>query len=460
MINNLIHSMLVCPDYDRVYPSITHAEGIYLIDKNGRKYIDATSGTAAVSNLGHSISGISDVVKDQMDAVALIPTHTFTSEQIESYLDKLINFAPEGFNRAWTATSGTEAVEQSLKLALQYHQLKGENHRYKIISRWGTYHGNSVFTLDVGGMALRRAVYDKWMNNFPHIPPSYSYRRPNGMSEEEYAVMSAGELEKCLLETGPESVAAFIAEPMVAAALGGVGPSEGYFKEVRRVCDKYGILFIADEILTGFGRIGANFGMERFDVIPDIIAAGKGISGGFFPLSAVIAHKKVTSVFEEKKIPFLGGHSFACNPVGAAIGSFVIDYMKENKVVENSLKMGEIFLEKLKRLYRHEMVGDVRGMGLYLGVEFVADRETKLPFEKELNISRKIVDKVFEKGVVVYLGKGSYDGTSGDHITISPPLTINEEQIEIIVQAIDESIDEVSRNLQVNEINEIASIKI
>lgn len=454
MIENLIHSMLVCPDYDKIYPSITHGQGIYLIDKDGKKYIDATSGTAAVSNLGHSISGMSDVVKNQMDAIAVIPTHTFTSEQVEKYLAKLISFAPEGFSRAWTATSGTEAVEQSLKLALQYHQLRGESNRFKIISRWGTYHGNSVFTLDVGGMVLRRAVYDKWMNNFPHIPPSYSYRRPNGMSEEEYAIQSAGELEKCLLETGPESVAAFIAEPIVAAALGGVGPSKGYFKEIRRVCDKYGILFIADEILTGFGRIGANFGMERFNVIPDIIAAGKGISGGFFPLSAVIAHKKVTSVFEKNKIPFLGGHSFACNPVGAAIGSFVIDYIRENKVVENSLKMGDVFLEKLKRVYRHEMVGDVRGMGLYLGIEFVSNRETKMPFQKELNISRRVVDKTFEKGVVIYLGKGSYDGTSGDHVTISPPLIINEEQIEIIVQAIDESIEEVNRELQLIDLYE------
>lgn len=448
MINNLIHSMLVCPDYNKIYPIITHAEGIYLFDKEGKKYIDATSGTASVSSFGHSISGISDIVKKQMDTVALIPTHTFSSEPIETYLTKLINFAPKGFSRAWTASSGTEAVEQSLKLALQYHQIRGDHNRYKIISRWGTYHGNSIFTLDVGGMALRRAVYEKWMNNFPHIPASYPYRKPNEMSDEEYAVKSAGELEKCLLETGPDTVAAFIAEPMIAAALGAVVPTKGYFQEIRMVCDKYGILFIADEILTSFGRIGANFGMERFNVTPDIIAAGKGISGGYYPLSAVIAHEKVTFEFEKRKIPFLGGHSFACNPVGAAVGNFMIDYIKENKIVENSLKMEKVFLDKLQRLYRHEMVGDVRGMGLYLGVEFVNDRQTKIPFPKELNISRKIVDKTFEKGVVVYLGKGSYDGTSGDHITISPPLIINEEQIEIIVQVIDEAIEEVSIELK------------
>ncbi|OMQ07991.1 aspartate aminotransferase family protein [[Flexibacter] sp. ATCC 35103] len=447
MIKSLIHSMLVCPDYDRPYPSITHAEGIYLYDTNGKKYIDGTSGTASVSSFGHSIEGISDVVKKQMDNVALIPTHTFTSEVVENYLTKLVNFAPKGFSRAWTASSGTEAVEQALKMALQYHQIRGDKDRYKIISRWGTYHGNSVFTLDVGGMALRRAVYEKWMNNFPHIPPSYPYRKPNEMSDEEYAIMSAGELEKCLLETGPETVAAFIAEPVVAAALGAVVPTKGYFEEIRKVCDKYGILFVADEILTSFGRLGTNFGMERFGITPDIIAAGKGISGGYYPLSAVIAHEKVASEFEKRKIPFLGGHSFACNPVGAAIGSFIIDYVEENNIVENSFKMGEIFIDKLQRLYRHEIVGDIRGMGLYLGIEFVEDRTTKLPFAKEMNISKRIVDKAFEKGVVIYLGKGSFDGLSGDHITISPPLIINEEQIEVIVQAIDLSIAEVLESI-------------
>lgn len=442
MIDNLIHSMLVCPSYETKYPSIVKGDGVYIYDSNGKRYLDGTSGTAAVSNLGHTIPGLSNIVKEQMDLFSLIPTHTFTCEQTESYLKKLIGFASEDFVRAWTASSGTEAVEQSLKLALQYQQLLGRPHKYKIISRWGTYHGNSVFTLDVGGMKLRRGVYEQWMNNFPHIPPSYPYRRPAGMTEEEYAVVSAGEFEKRVLEEGPDTIAAFIAEPIVAAALGAVVPSEGYFKEIREVCDKYGILFIADEVLTGFGRLGANFGLDKFGVQPDIIAAGKGISGGTYPLSAVIINSKVASVFEDQKIPFLGGHSYACNPVGSVIGSFVIDYMRENNIVENSFEMGNILMQRLQSLYKYEIVGDIRGMGLYVGIEFVSDKVTKKPFPKEMNISQRIVDLAFDKGLVLYKGKGSYDGESGDHITISPPLVINSFEIEEIVSILDESIRE------------------
>ncbi|ROI04074.1 MULTISPECIES: aminotransferase class III-fold pyridoxal phosphate-dependent enzyme [unclassified Chryseobacterium] len=447
MIDNLIHSMLVCPSYETKYPSIVKGEGIYIFDSKGKRYIDGTSGTAAVSNLGHTIPGLSDIVKEQMDSISLIPTHTFTCEQTEAYLRKLIGFASHDFVRAWTASSGTEAVEQSLKLALQYQQLIGENQRYKIVSRWGTYHGNSVFTLDVGGMKLRRSVYEKWMNNFPHIPPSYPYRRPSGMSLEEYALVSAGEFEKRILEEGPDTIAAFIAEPIVAAALGAVVPSDGYFKEIRQVCDQYGILFVADEVLTGFGRIGANFGLDRFGVQPDIIAAGKGISGGTYPLSAVIINSKVAQLFENHKMPFLGGHSYACNPVGSVIGSFVIDYMRENNVVENSFEMGNILIEKLQRLYKYDIVGDVRGIGLYVGVEFVSNKETKEPFHKDLNVSQRIVDIALDKGLVVYKGKGSYDGEVGDHITISPPLIIDQSQIEEIVSILDDSINEFMKTL-------------
>lgn len=450
MIEKFIHSILVCPEYEKDYPIITHGNGIYLFDVNGKKYIDGTSGSAAVSNLGHNIPGLSSVIASQIELVSVLPTHTFRSKELENYLTKLVDFSPRGFDAAWTATSGTEAVEQSLKLALQYHQLRGAHKRHKIISRWGSYHGNSVFTLDVGGMKIRRESYKDWMNNFPHISASYDYRRPNHMSEEEYAIANSFELEKCILETGPDTVAAFIAEPVVAAALGAVAPTKGYFEEIRRVCDKYGILFIADEILTGFGRLGTNFGMDRFGIIPDIIAAGKGISGGMFPLSAIIVHEKVSREFRKHKIPFLGGHTFACNPVGAVVGSFIIDYMRDNNIIENSYKMGEIFIKKLKKIYRHKIVGDIRGTGLLLGIELVQNRRTKLPFPNNLKLSKKIAEKTLEKGVVIYPCKGSYDGLSGDHIMLSPPLIINESQIDEMIRIIDNSIEQVVNELELH----------
>jgi len=444
MINNLIHSILVCPEVDREYPIISHGEGIYIYDIDGKKYIDGTSGSAAVANLGHSIEGISDIVKKQIDRVAVIPTHTFRTAELESYLEKLIRFAPEGFTRAWTVLSGTEAVEQSLKLALQYHQLNNEPERYKIISRWGSYHGNSVFTLDVGGMKIRRGAYEQWLNNFPHTSPAYSYRRPEGVTEEDYGLQCAQELEMCILKNDPETIAAFIIEPVVGAALGAVPPPNGYMKEVRRICDKYGILFIADEVLTGFGRIGANFGIERFGVTPDIIATGKGISAGFTPLSAIIAHEKVAQVFEKYKAAFLGGHTFACNPVSAQVGSFVIDYIEENGIVENAKVMGEYFLSELKKLEKYPIVGDTRGMGLLLGIEFVMCKETKKPFPKELNLNKLVVNGAFERGVVIYPGKGSVDGVNGDHVLLSPPLIINKEEIDIMIRVLEATLIEVS----------------
>lgn len=451
MIEHLVHSIIVCPDMDKQYPKITHGKGIYLFDETGKKYIDASSGAAAVANLGHGIEEIVSVMAAQAGRVSVTPTHAFNSGVVETYLADLVAFAPQGFSRAWTVTSGTEAAENAVKLALQYHQLKGNHHKYKVIARWGSYHGNSIFMLDVGGMKLRRETYGKWMNNFPHIPAAYSYRRPPDMSESAYAAESAAQLEKCLLETGPETVAAFIVEPVVAAALGAVPPPEGYFQEIRRVCTKYDVLLISDEVLTGFGRTGQPFAMSNFGVTPDIIAAGKGMSAGYFPLSAIIASGKVAEVFEQARKPFLGGHTFACNPVGAAVGSFVLKYMQEHQVIENARKMGDLFLHKLKRLYRHDVVGDVRGLGLMAGVELVSDRITKTPFSPDLKLAAKIGDKALEKGVVLYPGRGSADGFAGDHILITPPLIINEAQLDMIVDAFDESIAEITAGLDLKK---------
>jgi adenosylmethionine-8-amino-7-oxononanoate aminotransferase len=454
MIKPLIHSMIVCPDWDKNYPKIAYGKGVYLYDEEGREYIDASGGSAAVSNLGHGNREVGEIIRRQMEKISILPTHAFNSAVVEEYLQQLADFAPEGFSRAWTVMSGTEAVENAIKLALQCQQLKGESSRYKVLARWGSYHGNSVFTLDIGGMRLRRQTYSKWMNDFPHIQPAYAYRRPEGMSIAEYSRQCSDELEKVILEEGPETVAAFVVEPVVAAALGAVPPpDENYLKEIRRICTKYGVLLIADEILTGFGRLGTPFGMQYFGVTPDIVAAGKGISGGYYPLSAVIIHDTVAAPFEQTRTPFLGGHTFACHPVAAAVGKYVIDYMKEHRVIENAAEMGRLFLHKLERLRKYDIVGDVRGVGLLAGVEIVSDKSTKMPFPKEWMISRKIGERSIAKGVVLYPGKGSYDGASGDHIMITPPLIIQEHELEKIVSVLEESIQEVIAELQQQEVN-------
>lgn len=448
MIKSLIQSMVVCPDMSKTYPKIQYGKGIYLFDENGKRYLDGSAGSSSVANIGHGRQEVADAVSQQIARVSVLPTHAFSSEVVENYLDRLVDFAPAGFQKAWTVMSGTEAVENALKLALQYHQLRGDTKRYKIISRWSTYHGNSVFTLDVGGMKARRELYSKWLNNFPHVSAAYNYRRPGEYNEAEYVESLLNEFETTIVEAGPETIAAFIAEPVIAAALGAVPPPENYFRGIYAICRKYGILVISDEILSGFGRTGENFGINNFGVVPDIIACGKGISGGYFPLSAVIVSEKVMSPFVDTKTAFLGGHTFACNPVGATVGNLVLDIIEREKLINHSKNIGAIFLKKLESLYEFDIVGDVRGIGLQCGIELVQDKITKQPFPAAMGISKMIGEKSIEKGVVLYPGKGSVDGISGDHILITPPLTINEEQLDEIISVLRTCLKEVTTEIK------------
>jgi adenosylmethionine-8-amino-7-oxononanoate aminotransferase len=433
---------------NKVYPKIQYGKGIYLFDDKGKRYLDGSAGSSSVSNIGHGRDEVVAAASEQMSKITVLPTHAFSSEIVENYLDRLVNFAPAGYQKAWTVMSGTEAVENALKLALQYHQLRGDLKRYKIISRWSTYHGNSVFTLDVGGMKARRGLYSKWLSNFPHVSAAYNYRRPAELDESQYVAFLLEELESAIVDAGPDTIAAFIAEPVIAAALGAVPPPVHYFKGVYDICRKYGILVISDEILSGFGRTGEHFGISNFGVVPDIIAAGKGISGGYFPLSAVIATEKVMAPFVDTKTAFLGGHTFACNPVGAAVGNSVLDIIEREDLISNSKNMGAVFLKKLESLYEFDIVGDVRGVGLQCGIELVQDRITKQPFASELNLSKRIGEKSIEKGVVLYPGRGSADGILGDHIMITPPLTINEEQLDEIIAVVRTCLEEVSLELK------------
>lgn len=442
-MKSLIRSAVVCPDYSKTYPAISHGKGVYLYDESGKAYIDASSGSAAVSNIGHGIPEIAEIIKDQTSKVSILPTHFFSSSVVESYLDTLVDFAPAGFEKAWTVTSGTEAVESAIKLALQYHRIKGDEKRYKIISRHTSYHGNSVFMLDVGGMPLRKKMYKQWMNHFPHISAAHLYRKPAHLNETEYVDLLINEFEQTLLDGDPESFAAFVAEPVVGAAMGAVPAPIGYLEKMYQICKKYGLLFIADEVMTGFGRIGTNFGIEKFNVTPDIIAAGKGISGGYFPLSAVIASQAVMEPFVNQNNCFLGGHTYACNPAGAAVGDFVIAYMKNNNIIANAHHQGQYLKEKLNQLYKYDIIGDIRGEGLLLGIEFVKNKKTKEPFSPELNISKQIGELALHEGVVLYPGKGSYDGVSGDHLLISPPLIITQDQCDTIVDTLHFCIEKV-----------------
>lgn len=452
MINSLLHSMKVCPEPDKKYPYITHGKGVYLYDQNGHEYIDVSSGSSAV-NLGHGIESIAEIIREQTSRISLPPTHAFSSEITEKYLDKLIRFSPKGSKRAWLVMSGTDAVENALKLSLQYQQLIGQKTRYKTISRWNSYHGNSVFTLGVGGMVNRRQTYSQWIHDFPHVSPVYTYRKPEYLSESEYCDHCIKELIECIEKNDPKTIASLIMEPVVGAALGGAVPPSDYFKEVRKICDFYGIVFISDEVMTGFGRLGKNFGIEKFGVQADIIASGKGISGGYYPLSAIIINEKICLPFEQANELFLASHTFACNPVGAAVGNFVIDHIIKENLINNAHHMGNYFKDQLARLYELDIVGDIRGEGLMIGIEFVKDKINKQPFPKQLQINKLIFNEALKRGIVIYPGNGSIEGKEGDHTLLLPPLCINKNEIDQIVEILEDSIKTVESIHKVTSTN-------
>lgn len=441
MESHLLRSKIVCPDYHRHYPNITHGTGNYLFDDQGNKYLDASAGSCAVNLIGHGDPGIVQALAEQSQKVCILPAHYMSSNVVLDYLKKLCEFSGFG-RRAWTCSSGSEAVENALKVALQYHMIRGDAKRYKIIGRENAYHGGSIFTLDVGGMSLRRGMFKPLLNDFAHAKAAYPYRCPDNQSQESYNLDCAESLRRCIEEEGPDTVAAFVCEPVVGAALGGVEPDPLYFERIRNICDEYGILLVVDEVMSGMCRTGKNFAIEHFNVQPDILAAGKGIGGGYYPLSAVIVNQRVADVFADNNEAFYGGHTHACSPQGAAIGTYVLDYLATHQINQKISEDGAYLRERLESLYQYPIVGNVRGIGFMAGIELVANKDTKEPFDHELMLSAQLGERLLERHIILYPGRGSVDGLRGDHILITPPLTLTREDIDLMVDALDAVIAE------------------
>jgi len=437
----LLRSSIVCPDYSIDYPTISHGKDALLYDKDGKEYVDCAGGKAAVANIGHGVEELGEIIKDQVNKLAISPTHYFRSDELDSYLSNLLDYAGGHYSKAWTVNSGTEAVENALKLAIQYFQLKGEEGRYKILGRNGSYHGNSVYALDVGGMELRRNNLKPLMHNTYHVSEAYCYRCPFNLEPTNCALKCAASIEEMILKENPETIAAIILEPVVGAALGGVVAPEGYFAAVRQICDKYGILLIADEVMTGFARTGYNLAVDKWNATPDIVALGKGMASGYYPLSGILINDKVASQFEDSQKPFFGGHTYSCNPLGATVGQFVLDFMLQNELSQKSHEKGHYFKQRLQQvLSKHNIIGNIRGEGLLIGVEIVGDKLTKKPLNPEKNASRTICHMARENGVIFYPGSGSAGKGTGDHILITPPLVIAEEEIDRAVDILDKCI--------------------
>lgn len=423
-------------------PVAVGGEGCYLIDVDGKRYLDG-SGGAAVSCLGHGDAEITSAIKAQLDKVAFAHTGFFTSEPAEALADLLIEHAPEGIERVYFVSGGSEATEAAIKLARQYFVEKGEPKRGKLIARKQSYHGNTIGALSAGGNELRRAQFAPLLLDVSHIEPCYEYRlRRDDETPEAYGRRAADALEAEILRLGPETVMAFMAEPVVGATVGAVPAAPGYFKRIREICDQYGVLLILDEVMCGMGRTGTLFACEQDDVAPDIVCVAKGLGAGYQPIGAMLCSAQIYDAVANGSGFFQHGHTYLGHPTATAGGLAVVNAILERGLLPRVREQGEKLAAKLAaRFGQHPHIGDVRGRGLFRGVEIVENRETKAPFDPEHGLAAKVKKAAFEAGLICYPMSGTIDGRHGDHILLAPPFIIEDEQLDELVDKLDIAIE-------------------
>ncbi|MCY4049130.1 MAG: aspartate aminotransferase family protein [Hyphomicrobiales bacterium] len=412
-------------------PQAVRAEGCYLFDADGKAYLDGSCG-AAVSCLGHGDKDVIAAVCAQANKMAFAHTGYFTSAPAESLADLLVANAPDELERVYFVSGGSEAIESALKLARQYFVEIGEPQRCKLISRRQSYHGNTLGALSAGGNFLRRDMYAPLLMEVSHIAPCYEYGlRGEGESVEAYGLRAAQELEDEILRLGASSVMAFIAEPVVGATIGAVPAVAGYFRRIREICDKYGVLLILDEVMCGMGRTGFLFACEADGITPDIVCIAKGLGGGYQPIGAMLCTGKIYDAIKSGSGFFSHGHTYLGHPMAAAAGHAVVSKLLDRKLVERAKEMGTVLRSSLEtRFGQHPHIGDIRGRGLFMGLEIVEDRASKQPFAPEKSIALRTKLAAFEAGLICYPVGGTRDGKRGDHILLAPPFIIEESQIE------------------------------
>lgn len=423
-------------------PVAVGGRGIELFDASGRAYIDA-SGGAAVSCLGHGHPDIVEAISRQAETLAYAHTSFFTNEPAEMLANRLVEDAPSGISHAYFVSGGSEAVEAALKMARQYFVETGQPRRTNIIARRQSYHGNTLGALATGGNEWRREPFRPLLIQTHHIDPCYAYRyREPGESDEAYAARSAQALEHKVLELGPDTVMAFVAETVVGATAGAVPPVADYFRRVREICDRYGILLILDEVMSGMGRTGTLHACEQDGIAPDLMTIAKGLGGGYQPIGAVLLSQKIYDAFANGSGAFQHGHTYICHPVACAASLAVQDVIRRDDLLSNVRSMGERLQRRLsERFGNHPHVGDIRGRGLFWGVELVDDRTSREPFDPALKVNAKVKREAMARGMLVYPGGGTIDGRRGDHILLAPPFIVQEEQVDTIVERLGDAVD-------------------
>ena len=423
-------------------PVAVEAHGSTIRDADGREYLDAAGG-AIVVNVGHGRREIADVMADQAARLAYAHGSAFTTEPVETYAREIARHLPVDDPAIYPVSGGSEAIETALKLAHAYHIARGEPERWIVYARWGSYHGNTLGALDLSGRRPLRRPYEGWLGRFRHVSAAYPYRADlPGANALGSAGELAAELDAAFSAAEPGTVAAFVAEPIVGATLAAVAPPDGYWPAIADVCARHGVLLIADEVMTGFGRTGRWFGLDHWGVRPDILVAAKGATSGYWPFGFVAASAEVADTVSGPGRGFVHGFTYSHAPVGAAVALEVLHIIERESLVEASAAKGERLRSLLEdALGGHPSVGDVRGRGLLIGVELVADRETREPFPRAARITESVVAAARERGLLVYSGTGNANGVDGDTILLGPPFIVTDAELERIASGLAEAID-------------------
>ena len=422
-------------------PTAVTAQGGYIYDKSGKPYLDG-SGGAAVSCLGHGDPDIISAIKAQADQLSFAHTGFFTSEPAEQLSELLIKHAPGQLDRVYLVSGGSEAAEAAIKLARQFHIENGQPERRHLIARKQSYHGNTLGALAAGGNEWRRQQFSPLLINVSHISPCYEYiLREETETAYEYGQRMAQELEDEILRLGPETVMAFMAEPVVGATLGAVPAVEGYFQKIRKICDQYGVLLILDEVMCGMGRTGYLYACDAEQVSPDILCIAKGLGAGYQPIGAMLCTSEIYECIETGSGLFQHGHTYLGHPVAAAAARAVVEKLVKNDLVCRAAEKGKKLSKALEEKFsQHPNVGDIRGRGLFQGLEFVEDREAKQPFDSSHKFAARLKANAFEAGLICYPMSGTRDGKNGDHVLLAPPFIIEDTQLDELVEKLDTAI--------------------
>ena len=431
----------------RVYPVVERTQGIYVYDEQGREFIDFGSGIG-VTSIGAGVEQVIDKMTAQLQQTTFVFNGKFTSRPRIELSQKLLQLCPPGISRVIFSSSGSEANEVAIKIARQYHRESGQEKKYKVISRRQSYHGNTCGSLSVSDRPSWQQHFEPYLHDFPKISPPYCYRCPLQLEYPTCEMGCARELEDVILAEGPESVSAFIAEPILGTTVAGVTAPDEYYPLIRSICDKYNVLFIADEVITGLGRTGANFGLDHWGVAPDLITVAKGLAAGYAPLAATLVSETICTVITEGSQAHSQGFTYSGNPLSCAAGLAVLDYIRENDLVEQARVKGDYLAKRLETLSQIDIVGDLRGRGMFRGIEFVSDCQTREPFPASVGLTQRIVDRAYEKGLILIGGMpGCADGVSGDQLQLSPALVMTEPEIDQAVERLRQSIEDVRNEL-------------